>query len=182
MNHFAVLTRYELKKLFQKKILRVTLIVCFLGILFSLLLPLVGDYYVDKVLIDTNYKMHITDQGYRKALDGRAIDQTLLEETIAAYRRVPMDRSPYSLTEEYQTYARPYSEIFNLIRTWTRLEPAAAMNPPFMPLWSRPCATLGTTTTSPREKLHTGSPVWTHWKLLLCMPITTDTGTFWRHF
>lgn len=126
MNHFAVLTRYELKKLFQKKILRVTLIVCFLGILFSLLFPLVGDYYVDKVFIDTNYNMHITDQGYRKALDGRAIDQTLLEETIAAYRRVPMDRSPYSLTEEYQTYARPYSEIFNLIRTWTRLEPAAA--------------------------------------------------------
>ena len=126
MNHFAVLTRYELKKLFQKKILRVTLIVCFLGILFSLLFPLVGDYYVDKVFIDTNYNMHITDQGYRKALDGRTIDQTLLEETIAAYRRVPMDRSPYSLTEEYQTYARPYSEIFNLIRTWTRLEPAAA--------------------------------------------------------
>ena len=126
MNHFAVLTRYELKKLFQKKILRVTLIVCFLGILFSLLFPLVGDYYVDKVFIDTNYNMHITDQGYRKALDGRAIDQTLLEETIEAYRRVPMDRSPYSLTEEYQVYARPYSEIFNLIRTWTRLEPAAA--------------------------------------------------------
>ena len=126
MNHFAVLTRYELKKLFQKKILWVTLIVCFLGILFSLLFPLVGDYYVDKVFIDTNYNMHITDQGYRKALDGRAIDQTLLEETIEAYRRVPMDRSPYSLTEEYQVYARPYSEIFNLIRTWTRLESAAA--------------------------------------------------------
>ena len=54
MNHFSVLTRYELKKLFQKKILWVTLIVCFLGILFSLLFPLVGDYYVDKVFIDTN--------------------------------------------------------------------------------------------------------------------------------
>ena len=126
MNHFAVLTRYELKKLFQKKILWVTLLVCCLAILFSLLFPLVGDYYVDKVFIDTNYNMHITDQGYRKALDGRPIDQTLLEETIAAYRRVPMDISPYSLTEEYQTYARPYSEIFNLIRGWTRLESAAA--------------------------------------------------------
>lgn len=126
MNHIAVLTRYELKKLFQKKILWVTLFICFLGILFSTLFPLVGDYYVDKVFIDTNYNMHITDQGYRKALDGRAIDQTLLEETIEAYSHVPMDRSPYSLTEEYQVYARPYSEIFNLIRAWTRLEPAAA--------------------------------------------------------
>jgi ABC-type transport system involved in multi-copper enzyme maturation permease subunit len=100
--------------------------VCCLAILFSLLFPLVGDYYVDKVFIDTNYNMHITDQGYRKALDGRPIDQTLLEETIAAYRRVPMDISPYSLTEEYQTYARPYSEIFNLVRVWTGLDPASA--------------------------------------------------------
>ena len=126
MDNFATLYRYELKKLFQKKILWVTLFICFLGILFSMLFPLVGDYYVDKVFIDTNYNMHITDQGYRKALDGRPIDQTLLEETIAAYRRVPMDRSPYSLTEEYQTYARPYSEIFNLVRVWTGLDPASA--------------------------------------------------------
>ena len=37
MNNFDVLTRYELKKLFQKKILWITLLVCVLGILFSLL-------------------------------------------------------------------------------------------------------------------------------------------------
>ena len=128
MSNFAVLTRYELKKLSQKKILWITLIVCFLAILFSLLFPLVGSYYVDGVLIDSNYNMHITDQNYREALDGRAIDDILLEETIEAYRHVPMDKSPYSLTEEYQTYARPYSAIFNLIRAWTRLEPAAVLN------------------------------------------------------
>ena len=62
MNHIAVLTRYELKKLFQKKILWVTLFICFLGILFSMLFPLVGDYYVDKVFIDTNYNMHFIEQ------------------------------------------------------------------------------------------------------------------------
>ena len=37
MNNFTVLTVYELKKLFQKKILWVTLLVCFLGIAFTLL-------------------------------------------------------------------------------------------------------------------------------------------------
>ncbi len=126
MNNFSVLYRYELKKLLQKKILWVALAVCFVGILFSLLFPLVGSYYVDGMYIDSNYNMHITDQGYRKALDGRPIDQALLEETVAAYSRVPMDVSPYSLTEEYQAYARPYSEIFNLIRSWTGMEPAAA--------------------------------------------------------
>ncbi len=126
MDNFATLYRYELKKLFQKKILWVTLVVCFLAIIFSLLFPLVGSYYVDGVLIDSNYNMYLTDQGYRKALSGRPIDGALLEETIEAYRRVPMDRSPYSLTEEYQTYARPYSEIFNLVRAWTGLDPASA--------------------------------------------------------
>ena len=126
MDNFAILYRYELKKLLQKKILWVALTVCLIGILFSLLFPLAGSYYVDGVYIDSNYNMHITDQGYRKALDGRPIDQALLEETIAAYSRVPMDISPYSLTEEYQAYARPYSEIFNLIRTWTGMEPSAA--------------------------------------------------------
>lgn len=126
MDNFAILYRYELKKLLQKKILWVALTVCLIGILFSLLFPLAGSYYVDGVYIDSNYNMHLTDQGYRKALDGRPIDQALLEETIAAYRHVPMDISPYSLTEEYQAYARPYSEIFNLIRTWTGMEPSAA--------------------------------------------------------
>ena len=126
MNNFTILTVYELKKLFQKKILWVTLLVCFLAIAFTLLFPLAGNYYVDGMYIDSNYNMHITDQGYRMALDGRAIDGALLEETIAAYRHVPMDKSPYSLTEEYQTYARPYSAIFNLIRAWTGLEPPAA--------------------------------------------------------
>ena len=126
MNNFSVLYRYELKKLLQKKILWVALAVCFVGILFSLLFPLVGSYYVDGMYIDSNYNMHLTDQGYRKALDGRSIDQALLEETVTAYSRVPMDVSPYSLTEEYQAYARPYSEIFNLIRSWTGMEPGAA--------------------------------------------------------
>ena len=126
MNNFATLYRYELKKLFQKKILWVTLFICFLAIAFSTLFPLAGSYYVDGVLIDSNYNMYMTDQSYRKALSGRAIDGALLEETIEAYRRVPMDRSPYSLTEEYQAYARPYSEIFNLIRAWTVLDPASA--------------------------------------------------------
>ena len=128
MNNFTVLTRYELKKLFQKKILWVTLLVCFLGIAFTLLFPLAGNYYVDGMYIDSNYNMHITDQGYRMALDGRAIDGALLEETIAAYRHVPMDKSPYSLTEEYQVYARPYSAVFQLIRAWTGLAPEAAAN------------------------------------------------------
>ena len=119
MNNFGILYRYELKKLSQKKILWISLGICLLVIAFSLLFPLAGNYYIDGTLIDSNYNIYLTDQAYRKDLSGRAIGQALLEETIEAYSHVPLDVTPYSLTEEYQTYARPYSEIFNLIRTWT---------------------------------------------------------------
>ncbi len=128
MDNFAILYRYELKKLFQKKILWVTLFICLFAIAFSILFPLAGSYYVDGVLIDSNYNMYLTDQGYRKALSGCAIDQALLEETITAYSHVPMEQIPYSLTEEYQTYARPYSEIYHLIRLWTGLDTVSAAN------------------------------------------------------
>ena len=36
-----------------------------------------------------------------------------------AYRKVSTDTSRYTLTEEYEMFARPYSDIFNLIRSWT---------------------------------------------------------------
>ncbi len=35
---------------------------------------------------------------------------------------IPPGADRYTLTEEYQTYARPYSEIFNLVRTWTGMK------------------------------------------------------------
>jgi len=127
MDNHCVLYCYELKKLSQKKILWISLGICLLAIAFSLLFPLVGNYYVDGTIIDSNYNFYLTDQAYRKDLSGRAIDQALLEETIDAYSHVPLDVTPYSLTEEYQTYARPYSEIFNLIRTWTGKDASSAV-------------------------------------------------------
>ena len=126
MNPFGILYRYELKKLLQKKILWVTLFVCLMGISFSLVLPLIGYYSVDGEIIDSNYNLYLTDMAYRRALNSTPIDQKLLEETIEAYSHVPMDVSPYSQTEEYQVYARPYSEIFNLIRSWTQLDAISA--------------------------------------------------------
>ena len=128
MSNFSILYRYELKKLLQKKILWISLGICALAAAFSLLFPMIGHYYVDGMLIDTNYNYHKTDQSYRRDLSGRIIDQMLLEDTLEAYRHVPMDVDPYSLTEEYQTFARPYSEIFNLIRTWTQLDTVSAVH------------------------------------------------------
>ena len=126
MINFGVLYRYELKKLFQKKILWVSLLICLLAIGVSVLVPLMGHYIVNGEIVDSNYNQYRIDQTHRKALSGRAIDQALLEETVEAYRHVPLEQPRYSLTEEYETYARSHSEIFNLIRLWTQQDAVSA--------------------------------------------------------
>jgi len=54
-------------------------------------------------------------------LSGRLIDDTLLKEMQEAYAKLPLDQEKYSHTDEYQTYARPYSTIFNTVRRLTGL-------------------------------------------------------------
>lgn len=90
---------------------------------FSLCVPFLGSYYAGGELIDTNLNMYQTDKRYSEALSGREINQELLEETIAAYRKIPYTKElQYSLTEEYQQYARPYSAIFNFIVGATNMQ------------------------------------------------------------
>lgn len=43
----------------------------------------------------TNYEMDLVDQAYARAFNGRTIDQNLMKETIAAYRKIP---------KNYQTF------------------------------------------------------------------------------
>ncbi len=126
MNNLFTLYAYELKKLLQKKLLWISLLVCMVAIAFLILFPLLGTYSVNGVPISTNYEQHLIDKAYREALSGKPIDQSLLEETIAAYKDLPLE-TDYVLTEEYQTYARPYSEIFDLIRAWTGMDKQTAV-------------------------------------------------------
>ncbi len=123
MGNFAALYCYECKKLVKKKILWITFLLVAAAILCSSCIDVVGEYYVDGVLVDTNYNLYVADRAYAQALSGRPIDQTLLEETIAAYRKIPEEpENHYTLTREYQTYARPYSAIFNFIHETTHMQ------------------------------------------------------------
>ena len=116
MNNFMVLYRYECKKLFGKKIVWITFALCIATIIISLCASFIGSYSVRGEFIDTNFNMYQTDKRYSEALSGRKINQELLEETIAAYRKIPYTEDlNYSLTEEYQQYARPYRAIFQFI-------------------------------------------------------------------
>lgn len=127
MNNLGTLYRYELKKLLKRKIVWITLAACLAGTCISMISGLLGSYYAGNEVIDTNYNMFLKDKSYQAALDGRKIDQSLLEEMSKAYSMVPSNVEKYSQTEEYQKYARPYSEIFNFVRNTTHMTVTEAM-------------------------------------------------------
>lgn len=125
MDNFTVLCRYECKKLLNRKIVWISFALCVAAITVSLCIPFLGSYYAGGELIDTNFNRYQTDKRYSEALSGRAIGQELLEETIAAYRKIPyVEGMSYALTDEYQQYARPYSAIFKFILETTNMRTA----------------------------------------------------------
>ena len=79
-------------------------------------------------MISSNYEGFQLDVAYQKALDGRVIDERLIAEMQEAYKKVPLHERQYSLTEEYQSYARPYSAIFNYVRQTTGLSATGVVN------------------------------------------------------
>ncbi len=121
MNNFGVLYRYELKKILKRKIVYAVLAISFLATAIILTAELTGSYDIDNEKADTKYHMFLTDRNYQKMLNGREINQSLLEETIKAYGMIPITAEKYSSTEEYQKYARPYSAIFNFVRNTTQM-------------------------------------------------------------
>lgn len=121
MNNLGVLYRYELKKILKRKIVYATLAICFIATAIILIGELIGSYYIGNEIADTKYHMFLTDRSYQKILNGKEINQSLLEETMEAYGMIPITAEKYSSTEEYQKYARPYSAIFNFVRDTTHM-------------------------------------------------------------
>lgn len=112
---------YELKKLVCRRMVWVSMVISLLLCLFTVCSPLIGSYYVNGERISSNYEQFQIDRTYQEALDGRVIDEALIRQMQEAYAQVPMDVEQYSLTEEYQKYARPYSAIFHYVRLATGL-------------------------------------------------------------
>ncbi len=132
MNNFGTLYYYEVKKILTRKLVWIVFFMNVFCIVMFTCADLTGKYYVDGEVIDTHYHMFQVDQGYRRALSGRMLDNQLLEEMQNAYSKIPDTQERYTLTDEYQTYARPYSEIYNLVRRWTQkkeLEEMTALQP-----------------------------------------------------
>lgn len=128
MHNLWTIYKYEIKKLTNKKLFGVMVLICMVTIVLMVSFGLIGNYYVDGKPIESKSEAFKKDQAYQKALSGRAIDQALLQETVDAYGHIPADAYRYTLTEEYEAFARPYSDIFNLIRSCTGMELSAIRN------------------------------------------------------
>lgn len=162
MCNLWIIYKYELKKLMKKKLLWITTILCVVCLIINVFSGLFGTYYVEGKPIESNYDSFLKDQTYRKALSGRLIDETLLQETVNGYRHIPQNTVSYTLTEEYETYARPFSDIFNLIRSWTGMNLSEIQN------WEIDETVLYETRIQHLEK---------NWQSI---PLTESEKAFWR--
>ncbi|MCM1038840.1 MAG: hypothetical protein NC434_05900 [Ruminococcus sp.] len=122
MRNFGILYRYEIKKILMRKIVWAACLIMLIVSVVVISADVTGKYYVDGKVYGTHYHMMTMDRAYARALNARALDDELLWQMLEAYRHVPTDVPRYSMTEEYQTYARPYSAIFGLVRRIMRYD------------------------------------------------------------
>lgn len=116
MNSFCELVRFEYRKIFRKRSTIITLLLAIFITAFSCLGPLMGNYYIKGEIFESNYESMKKDREYRRSISNREIGSEILLEAIEAYSRIPPTDGKYTDMQEYQQYARPYSEIYYMIR------------------------------------------------------------------
>ncbi len=129
MDSWRTLYGYEMKKLLGRRSLWVVLGLCAAILVFSILTGLMGSFYGGGETLGECYEIFTAERKDRETVSGREIDQALLEEMAAAYRKIPPERlrEGYEKTEEYLAFAQPYCEIFDLVRAWTGMNLRAAV-------------------------------------------------------
>lgn len=116
MNSSCELVRFEYRKILRKRSNIVTLLLGVFITGFSCIGPLMGNYYIKGELLESNYDAMKKDREYIRSISGREINSNLLSETIEAYSHILPTEGKYTDTQEYQRYARPYSEIYYMLR------------------------------------------------------------------
>lgn len=116
MSSYFELVKFEYRKILRKRSTVITLILGILLTAISSVGTLLGNYYIDGEVFESNYDSMKKDREYIRGLSGREINSELLSETIEAYSLIPNTSGKYTDTDEYQRYARPYSQIYSMIR------------------------------------------------------------------
>ncbi len=119
MSSIFTLVGYEYKKLILRRSTWIVISLTILITLFSCFGDVLGTVYVEGEPVGSHYEQMIIDRDYARKLTGREIDEALISEMQEAYSLVP-EGTLYTASEEYQTYARPYYPIYNLVRKVTR--------------------------------------------------------------
>lgn len=116
MSNISELIRFEYRKIFKRRSNIITLLLAVFVTAFSSAGPLMGNYYIKGEISESNYDSMKKDREYIRSLSGREIGSEILSESIEAYSRIPPTDGRYTDTKEYQQYARPYSEVYYMIR------------------------------------------------------------------
>jgi ABC-type transport system involved in multi-copper enzyme maturation permease subunit len=116
VNSYCELVKFEYRKILLKRSTIITLLLAVFLTAFSCVGTLMGYYYIKGEVLESNYDGMKKDREYIRSLSGREIGSDILSETVEAYSRIPPTDGKYTDTQEYQQYARPYSEIYYMIR------------------------------------------------------------------
>lgn len=119
---------FELKKIMQKKILWITVII----FLILQLINTCGAYfissrYVDKQFLETNANWYKIERKYAQDLSGRKIDDSLLAEIADTYKYKPNSFEKahsyeYLSSDDYQNKVRPYEAVDKLVKEMGSIE------------------------------------------------------------
>jgi len=116
VNSYLELVKFEYKKILRKRSTIITLIFGIFLTAFSCAGPLMGDYYINGKVFESKYDNMEKNREYARKLSNREINGSILSEAIEAYSHIPPTDGDYEHTDEYQQYARPYEEIYAIIR------------------------------------------------------------------
>lgn len=116
MNSICELVGFEYRKILWKRRTIITLLFAVFITVFSCIGPLMGNDYIKGEISESTYDGMKKDREYIRSMSGRVIGSDILSETIEAYTQIPPTDGKYTDTQEYQQYARPYYEIYYMIR------------------------------------------------------------------
>ena len=116
MKEFWTLVSFEYRKILGKRSVKIALLLTLFLSVFSIWVTLMGSYYIEGELFESNAEAMKKDRAYARELSGRILDDKLLMETADAYQTIPDSAAVYQSTEEYQKNARKYSSIYSLAR------------------------------------------------------------------
>ncbi len=116
MRNFFDMVGFEYKKIFQRKGAVIAIAFSFIVVIVSPFINMIGNVYVDGKVMEGKREQMVKERDFARSLSGRRIDETLLSETKEAFSKIPPvgENEWYVDIPEYQQYARPYYEIYEM--------------------------------------------------------------------